>query len=172
MAKTKKIFIIDDDPTHNDMLKAYLLEKFNVEVLAFTNGEDALRNLHLKPEFLILDYYLDRNNNNALNGIDILKRIKNTNPDCYVLMLSGQDKIEVAVDTMKYGAFDYIVKNPTGFIRVENSLNNLYKTLRDKYLIKAYRTSTFILIGVLALIIIMAVILKQTGIATNNPSWF
>jgi hypothetical protein len=87
-------------------------------------------------------------------------------------MLSGQDKIEVAVETMKHGAFDYVVKNPTGFIRVENSLNNLHKTLRDKYLIKAYRTSTYILLGIIVLIVITAIILKQTGIATDNIGWF
>lgn len=172
MAKTKKIFIVDDDPTHNDMLKSYLLDKFNVEVMAFTNGEDAVRNLHLNPEFVILDYYLDRNNSNAMNGIEVLKKIKQQNPHTYVLMLSGQDKIEVAVDTMKYGAFDYVVKNPTGFIRVENSLNNLHKALRDKYLIKAYRTSTYLLLGVIILIIAAAIILKQTGIATDNLGWF
>ncbi len=172
MAKTKKIFIVDDDPTHNDMLKAYLLDKFNVEVMAFTNGEDAVRNLHLNPEFVILDFYLDRSNSDAMNGIDVLKKIKEQSPNTYVLMLSGQDKIEVAVETMKYGAFDYVVKNPTGFIRVENSLNNIHKTLRDKYLIKAYRTSTYILLGVILVIVITAIILKQTGIATDNLGWF
>jgi DNA-binding NtrC family response regulator len=172
MAKTKRIFIVDDDPTHNDMLKAYLLDKFNVEVMAFTNGEDAIRNLHLNPEFVILDFYLDRSDSDAMNGIDVLKRIKETNPQCYVLMLSGQDKIDVAVETMKHGAFDYVVKNPTGFIRVENSLNNLHKTLRDKYLIKAYKTSTFILLGVIFIIIVTAIVLKQAGIATDNLGWW
>ncbi len=172
MAKTKRIFIVDDDPTHNDMLKAYLLDKFNVEVMAFTSGEDAIRNLHLNPEFVILDFYLDRSDSAAMNGIDVLKRIKETNPECFVLMLSGQDKIDVAVETMKYGAFDYVVKNPTGFIRVENSLNNLHKTLRDKYLIKAYKTSTYILLGVILVIVITAIVLKQTGVATDNLGWF
>ena len=45
-------------------------------------------------------------------------------------MFSGQDKIEVAVNTMKYGAFDYIVKSESAFHRSENVIFNLIKRMK------------------------------------------
>lgn len=173
MAKSKKktVFIIDDDPAQNDMLKSFLLEKFNVEVMAFTSGEEALRNLTWNPTIVILDYFLDRIDNQAINGVEVLKQIKQQQPETYIIMFSGQDKIEVAVDTIKYGAVDYVVKNPTSFIRVENIINQINKKIRTEYSLKAYRTSTFVLGGVIILIIIVAIMLNQMGIATQNIGW-
>lgn len=170
--KFKKIFLVDDDPNHNEMLKTFLLDKFNLDVTTFSTAEDAINNIHQKPEFVILDFNLDRVKKGAMDGIEALKKIKEMNPDIFVIMLSGQDKIEVAVDTMKYGAFDYVVKNPTGFLRVENILNNIHKNLRDRYLAKAYKMSTIILAGAIISFILAAVILRKMGVATDDILWF
>lgn len=169
--KSKKIFIVDDDPTHNDMLKAFLLEKFNMDILSFTSGEEAIRNIEQNPDFIILDYNLDRVNANALDGVAVLKKFREINPNAYVIMLSGQDKIEVAVDSMRCGAFDYVVKNPVGFLRIENTLLNISSALRDKKSLKAYRFATFFLGGFILFFIILAIVLKQLGIASDNMFW-
>jgi two-component system, OmpR family, response regulator len=171
MAKTKKrVFIIDDDPSHNDMLKKFLLDKFDVEVMSFTNGEDALRNINLNPSFVVLDYYLDRLNSGNVSGLDVLKQIRQMNPDAQIIMLSTQDKIEVAVDTMKYGAHDYVVKNPAGFLRIENMMNHINRTLHDKKTVKAYRTATLILGGIILILILLAVFLQQSGIIGESAA--
>jgi two-component system OmpR family response regulator len=172
MAKTiKKIFLVDDDPTHTEMLKAFLSEKFNLEIITFSTGEEALKNIELKPSFMILDYNLDRFDNNAVDGVEVLKRFKEADPSINILMLSGQDKIDVAVDSMKYGAFDYVVKNPTGFLRVENAINNINNAVRDKEQLKTYKISTYILIAFIIAVFSLAIILKQLGIATDNLFW-
>jgi DNA-binding NtrC family response regulator len=120
---------------------------------------------------MILDYNLDRFDNNAVDGVEVLKRFKEADPSINILMLSGQDKIDVAVDSMKYGAFDYVVKNPTGFLRVENAINNINNAVRDKEQLKTYKISTYILIAFIIAVFSLAIILKQLGIATDNLFW-
>ncbi len=169
--KLKKIFLIDDDPTQNEMLKTFLLDKFNLDITTFSTAEDAINNMHQKPAFVILDYNLDRVKKEAMNGIEALQKIKSLDKDVFVIMLSGQDKIEVAVETMKYGAFDYVIKNPTGFLRVENILNNIYSNLHHKNMARVYRTATIVLSSAIILFIILSIILKKMGIATENLFW-
>jgi DNA-binding NtrC family response regulator len=56
---------------------------------------------------------------NAMNGMDTLDRIKEYDPNIPVVMLSSQDKIEVAINCMHHKAFDYVVKSETAFMRLQ-----------------------------------------------------
>jgi DNA-binding NtrC family response regulator len=173
MAKAlKKIFVVDDDVNTTEMLKIHLNKNFNLDVLTFSTGEECIRNLHLEPQYIVLDYSLNMVDKNAANGIEILQKIKEQNNGSYVIFLSGQDNIEIAVDTMKFGAYDYIVKNQSSFLRLENCLINIHKNLRLKYMARVYKFSTIFLTGVIVLIIIMAILLKKYAVASNDPSWF
>lgn len=159
-ASKRYIFLVDDEPIQNEMLKDYLNERFVYEVKTFDNGEDMLQNMHLNPEIVVLDYHLNAQNPSAQNGVEILKKIKDKYPDVQVIMLSGQDKIDVAIDSMKYGAYDYVVKGETAFSRTENILNNISELHRVRTINKAYkRTITFLTIA-LILIIGLAVYLS------------
>ena len=63
-------------------------------------------------------------------------------------MLSGQDKIEVAVESMKYGAYDYVLKGETAFSRIENIMNNISELHKYKSINNAYkRTIVYLSIG-------------------------
>ena len=173
MAKQlKKIFLVDDDAINNEMLKMHLAKIFKLEILTFSTGEDCLNNLSLKPDYIILDYRLNGIKPEAMNGIEILKKIKEQAPDIYVLFLSGQDKIEVAVDTIKYGAYDYVVKNQSAFLRIENCLMNIQKNAHLQFMARAYKFSTFFLGGVLIAIVILGILLKVFGVSTDNLGWF
>jgi DNA-binding NarL/FixJ family response regulator len=123
------IFLVEDNKVYLKTLKIYLHAhlKFNIRIHTFSNGEECLRNLKLDPAIIVLDYFLNDKIKNARSGIEILKKIKMTNPEVKVVILSAQDNIKVATDTMKYGAFDYISKNENAFIRIENAINNIYK---------------------------------------------
>src|SRR5690554_7400202 len=121
------VFLVDDEPIQNEMLKDYLTERFIYDFLTFENGEDAIEKMDLQPEIIILDFHLNSHNPAAKNGVEILKQIKEDWPDSYVIMLSGQDRIDVAIDTMKYGAYDYVVKGESAFSRIENLMNNINK---------------------------------------------
>ncbi len=162
MAKASKryIFLVDDEPIQNEMLKDYLNERFLYEIKTFDNGEEMLQNMHLNPEIVVLDYHLSSNKRDAMNGVEVLKIVKDRHPDVQVVMLSGQDKIDVAIDSMKYGAYDYVVKGETAFSRTENILNNISELHKVRTINKAYkRTITLLIIG-LILIIAIAIYLR------------
>jgi len=123
------IFLVDDNKVYLKTLKNYLSEhsKFNVCIHTFSNGEDCLKNLNWNPDIIILDYVLNSKVTNAKNGIEILKIIKKTRPEIVVVILSTQDNMKVATDTIKYGAFDYVSKTENAFLRIQNAVNNIYK---------------------------------------------
>lgn len=155
MASEKRyLFLVDDEPIQNEMLKDYLTERFLYEIVVFDNGEEALKKMHLHPEILVLDYYLNANNTNAKNGIEILKQIKEISPSTQVIALSGQDKIEVAIDTIKFGAYDYVVKGESAFSRIENIINNLSELHKMRTINKAQRNTITFLSIVIVLIIL------------------
>lgn len=124
--KTKiKIFLVDDDALYLRLLEIQFLEKANFELLTFSSGEECLENLSQKPDLIVLDYMLSSINKEAMNGIKILDKIKEFNPNIQVVILSAQDKIEVAIDCMHHAAFDYVVKSETAFIRLQKIINSI-----------------------------------------------
>src|SRR5438552_2642691 len=125
MKDVKTIFVVDDDAMQSMMLKDYLGKYSYLNIHVFNSGEECLKNMNLNPQIIFLDYNFDKAGPMAMNGIDILKEIKSVKPDVEVVMLSGQDKIEVAVETLKYGAFDYVVKSETAFHRSEHIVFNI-----------------------------------------------
>ncbi len=158
MANEKRyLFLVDDEPIQNEMLKDYLNERFLFDIKLFSTGEEALESMHLNPEIVVLDYFLNANNPNAKNGVEILKQIKDTNPDTQVVALSGQDNIEVAIDTMKYGAYDYVVKGESAFSRIENVINNLGELHKMKAINKAQKNTIAFLIIALVLIVLISI---------------
>jgi two-component system OmpR family response regulator len=95
-------------------------------IKTFATGELCLKNLSQNPDIIILDYHLNSVNKNAINGLATLDRIKKTNPRIPVIILSSQDKIEVAVNCMKHQAFDYIVKSETAFLRLQKAITTIF----------------------------------------------
>lgn len=157
MAQQSKrfIFLVDDEPIQNEMLKDYLSERFLYDIKVFDNGEEALQHMHLNPEIVILDYHLNAHKREAKNGVEILKTVKDKYPETQVIMLSGQDKLEVAVDSMKYGAYDYVVKGEAAFSRMENVMNNVSELHKARAVNKAYKNTIIFLsvgIGIIVLI--------------------
>ncbi len=153
MADKRYIFLVDDEPIQNEMLKDYLNERFIYEIKTFDNGEEMLKSMDLKPEIMVLDYHLSAHKPDAKNGVEILKLVKERHPEVQVIMLSGQDKIDVAIDSMKYGAYDYVVKGETAFSRTENIINNISELHKVKTINKAYRNTIALLGGAIILII-------------------
>ncbi|MBS1779766.1 MAG: response regulator [Bacteroidetes bacterium] len=156
---SRYIFLVDDEPIQNEMLKDYLSERFLYNIKTFDNGEEAISNLNLNPEVIVLDFHLNAHKPDAENGVSILKRIKEKSPATQVIMLSGQDKIDVAIDSMKYGAYDYVVKGETAFSRMENILNNVSELHRIKTINGAYKKTILFLSVVIGIIVIVALYL-------------
>lgn len=145
MSKTKDktflLFLVDDDQKHLLLLKEHLAKhlpyKLKIETIA--NGEECLKRLNEHPDIIILDYYFDGISDDAPNGVEILKKIKHTHPQIPVVMMSHQDKLEVAVTCYDYGVKDYIIKNETAFARAQLVVRNIIHELLKEGASKEYR---------------------------------
>lgn len=126
--KKIKIFLVDDDALYLKLLEIELLEHADFIIETYATGELCIANLSRNPDVIILDYYLDGIDKTAMNGIITLDRIKAFNAEIPVVMLSSQDKIEVAIDCMLHKAADYVVKSETAFIRLQQSMSTIFHT--------------------------------------------
>ncbi len=117
----KLVFIVDDEQAISKLLTYWVRDKWKYDIEVFSNGEDLLRRLNAKPDLVLLDIMLP-----GMDGIEVLKRIKQIDENLPVIMLSAQGSIEVAVDALKFGAFDYFPK-PIDIQRLEPSIKNAIK---------------------------------------------
>ncbi len=121
------LFLVDDDAVFLKSLEIEFLQHADFTIDTFSTGELCLENLPQNPDVIILDYHLDGIDTNAMNGIETLDRIKAFNPDIPVVMLSSQDKIDVAINCMHHRAFDYVVKSETAFVRLQKIITTLFR---------------------------------------------
>ena len=128
MKNEKKIllFLVDDDALFLKSLEIDFAQSSESTIKTFATGELCLKNISQNPDVIILDYHLDGIDKNAINGLETLDRIKKINPQIPVIMLSSQDKIDVAVNCMKHQAFDYIVKSETAFLRLQKAITTIF----------------------------------------------
>ena len=121
------LFLVDDDAVFLKSLEIEFLQHGDFVIATFSTGELCMGNLSQNPDVIILDYHLDGIDTNAMNGIETLDRIKAFNPDIPVVMLSSQDKIEVAINCMHHRAFDYVVKSETAFVRLQKIITTIFR---------------------------------------------
>jgi two-component system OmpR family response regulator len=121
-----KLFLVDDDALFLKSLEIEFLSHADFTIGSFATGEHCLENLSQNPDVIILDYHLDGIDKNAMNGLETLDKIKASHPDIPVVMLSSQDKIDVAINCMHHRAFDYVVKSETAFIRLQKIITSIF----------------------------------------------
>ena len=120
------IFLVDDDAVFLKSLEIDFLQHADLAIETFATGELCLKKLSHNPDVIILDYLLDGIDKKAMNGMEVLDKIKAYNPEIPVVMLSQQDKIEVAIDCMHHKAFDYVVKSETAFVRLQKIITTIF----------------------------------------------
>lgn len=121
-----KLFLVDDDVVFLKSLEMEFTDNGNFAIETYVSGELCVSNLSNDPDIIILDYLLDGTDKNAMHGIATLDKIKAFNPDIPVIMLSAQDRIEVAVNCMHHKAFDYVVKSETAFLRLQKIITSVF----------------------------------------------
>jgi two-component system OmpR family response regulator len=122
-----KLFLVDDDAVLLKLLEIELLENADFEIETFPTGELCMENISHNPDLVILDYHLDDIDRDAMNGLDTLDKIKAFNPEIPVVMLSSQDRIDVAINCMHHKAFDYVVKSETAFMRIQKIIDTIFE---------------------------------------------
>jgi DNA-binding NtrC family response regulator len=147
------IYIIEDNQYYAKLIKANLNKSGYNKIDIFYNGELALESIDKdKPNCIILDHILY---SNGLNGCDVLKHVKKDHSNTDVIILSGQQDVKIASDLMKFGAFDYIVKNDMTFFNLDNALFKLSRILmmKDRNIIK------YVIIFILVILLILSIII-------------
>jgi two-component system, OmpR family, response regulator len=122
-----RLFLVDDDALFLKSLEIEFLQHADFVIETFATGELCMEYLSHNPDVIILDYHLNGIDKYAMNGIDTLDKIKVYNPDIPVIMLSSQDKIDVAINCMHHRAFDYVVKSETAFMRLQKIISSLFR---------------------------------------------
>ncbi len=129
-----KIFVVEDDPMYNRMVKYVMELNPDHEVYSFKTGKECIDNLYLNPSIISLDYSLP-----DMTGEDVLRKIKSYNKDIIIMILSGQQDISTAVKLLKQGAYDYITKDSETKERILNSLTHIKNNIELKQEVESLR---------------------------------
>ncbi|GAB2616397.1 hypothetical protein GCM10027035_10990 [Emticicia sediminis] len=121
-----KLFLVDDDAVFLKSLEIEFLQHADFDIETYVSGELCLKHLSNNPDVIILDYHLDGIDKNAMNGLETLIQIKALHPKMPVVILSSQDKIDVAVNCMHHKAFDYVMKSETAFMRLQKIIDTIF----------------------------------------------
>ena len=123
MDSTRHIFLVDDDLFSINLYRQVLENIGYKNISTFQNASIALYNLEKRPSVIFLDHHM-----NDISGVEVLKKIKKFDSSIYVVMISGQEKIQVAFDAIKFGAFDYIVKGESAEEKMRDVLSRIEKS--------------------------------------------
>lgn len=121
------IFVVEDNEWYNKLLVHNLNLNPDYNVKSFFSGKALIDALTENPDVVTLDYRLP-----DINGEELLAKIKETSPDTEIIVVSEQEGIETAVELLKAGAYDYLVKSKDIRDRLLNSVNNIRKNAKLK----------------------------------------
>lgn len=114
-----KLFVVEDDAWYRNFLTYTLQLNPDYEVFSFETPKECLSNLHLKPDLITIDYSLP-----GMNGAELIQKIKEVDESIQLIVISGQEDVGTAVELLKLGVFDYLIKNEDTKHRLLNSAQN------------------------------------------------
>jgi DNA-binding NtrC family response regulator len=100
------IFVVEDNIIYQGLI-AKELETLSSNIHFYTNGESCISELDKHPAVIVLDYNLD----GQMNGLDTLQRVRDYDPNVYVILFSSQKGLNTKEVFLQYGAFDFLEKN-------------------------------------------------------------
>jgi two-component system, NtrC family, response regulator AtoC len=114
------IFIVEDNQLYSFYIDSLLSEKFNYRISTYASGEACLKDFNLMPDIIVLDYMLG-----GMDGLEMLTRIKKQLPETQVILLTAQKNMDTAVQLMKAGAYEYIIKDKDAPEKLVNTIMRL-----------------------------------------------
>ena len=159
--KDHLIFVVENNKVYNLMVTEYLKKQNFTNVKAIYSGEECVEKVEKgeKPEIVIQDYHLD-----GINGIDVLRKVKKINPKTEFVFLTSNENMEVAVNTIKYGAYDYIVKDKMALDKVVFKILKIIKMIKLENKNRQIRKVMIISSIVVGVIIIASILLFVVNI--------
>jgi len=125
--QTIRIFVVEDDPLYQRLVKYVMGINPDHEVIVFNSGQALLQRINENPDIVSLDYSLP-----DMEGEEVLRKIKQQSPETHVIMLSGQIDVATAVRLLKLGAADYITKDENSKERLLHALNSIKTQIKER----------------------------------------
>jgi DNA-binding NtrC family response regulator len=152
-SNTYQVFVVENNTVYNHLVSEYLKKNGFSNVKSIISGEECVELVENKekPDIVIQDYSLD-----GMNGLDVLKKVKKINPKSEFIFLTSNENMEVAVNTIKFGAFDYIVKDKMALEKVVYKMRKIVQMLKLEEKNRQIKKVMFFAIAGFALIVIFA----------------
>ena len=129
-----RIFIVEDDPWYGELIEYHLAFRPDHEIHRFATGTECLKNLYKKPDLISIDYSLP-----DMNGVALLKGIREHSADIPVIVISAQEDVSTAVTLLKKGATDYFFKNDNTKQLLWNAVNRIKENQFLKHEVEALK---------------------------------
>ena len=153
IVKNYLIFVVENNKVYNHLVSEYLKKQGFSNVKSIISGEECVQVVEKgeKPAIVIQDYSLD-----GINGLDVLKKVKKLSPKSEFIFLTSNENMEVAINTIKFGAYDYIVKDKMALEKVVYKMRKITSMIRLERKNSQIRKYMYIALVLVALIIIFA----------------
>ncbi len=157
------IYVVEDNQVYNRLIVSFLKTNKYTNVQSYLTGEDVIESLNeQKPDIVIQDYLLG-----GMNGIDVLKAVKAKAPHAEFIFLSGNDSIDIAINTMKYGAYDYIIKDQMALRKMVAKIERI-ESFKELKVTKSNYKKGIVLFFIGVAIFVFLVI----AFVLSNPEYF
>jgi DNA-binding NtrC family response regulator len=154
--KHLKIFVVEDNKIYNRVVCEYLKRLNFKHVTSFYSGKECIKAVvaGASPHIVIQDYHLE-----DTTGIDVLQNVKKISKRTEFVFLTGNEDMDVAVNTIKYGAFDYIIKdNDLALKKVVNKIDKLARLFELQRGNRVVKQAMIVSVLFLVLIVILSML--------------
>jgi DNA-binding NtrC family response regulator len=159
--KSTLIYVVEDNLIFNRIVCEHLKKLNYTNIKSFVSGNDCIKAVMEgeNPDIVIQDYFLE-----DLNGIDVLKAVKAKSKNSEFIFLTVNDNIEIALDSIKYGAKDYILKDKGDVLKkLEDKVYNLSREIMTHRKNKTIMLTMIVFLLILSIIIISGLLLFVFG---------
>ncbi|RSK47597.1 sigma-54-dependent transcriptional regulator [Hymenobacter rigui] len=129
------IVIVEDDPWYGQLLQYHLSLNPDYQVRLYTSGQELLRSLGTPPDVVTIDVGLP-----DMEGRELLRRIREQQPELPIIIISAQSKITTAVELLRMGATDYLVKDEYTKDLLWNAVLKIRETTRLRQQVRQLQT--------------------------------
>lgn len=117
-----RVLIVDDEEDFRDIF-ALLIERMGYQAVTAADGREALTLLETNPcDLALIDFQMPH-----MNGLELLREVRRTNPKIEVIFITGFGTVPSVVEAMKLGVFDYVTK-PLNLDEIEELIHRVVKT--------------------------------------------
>lgn len=122
-----RIYIVEDELVYARILEYHLSQNPDYEVHVYTTAKELLLNLYKRPSAVSLDFNLP-----DMSGFEVLKKIREFDPELPVVIVSGQQDVSTAVELLKKGVYDYVLKDADTKDRIWSAMRNIRENFNLK----------------------------------------